>query len=36
VRGGLGTAVMSTTQGMMTDRESRKRQVGGEVICYIW
>ncbi|MBI3596105.1 MAG: 30S ribosomal protein S8 [Nitrospirae bacterium] len=36
VRGGLGTAVISTTQGMMTDRESRKRQVGGEVICYIW
>jgi small subunit ribosomal protein S8 len=36
VRGGLGTAVMSTTQGMMTDHESRKRQVGGEVICYIW
>ena len=36
VRGGLGVAVMSTTQGVMTDRESRKRAVGGEVICYIW
>jgi len=36
VRGGLGMAVISTPQGIMTDRESRKRQIGGEVICYIW
>jgi len=36
VRGGLGMAVVSTPQGMMTDQESRKRQVGGEIICYIW
>lgn len=36
VRGGLGMAVVSTPQGMMTDQESRKRQMGGEVICYIW
>ena len=36
VRGGLGMAVVSTPKGMMTDQESRKRQMGGEVICYIW
>lgn len=36
VRAGTGMAVMSTTQGMMTDRESRQRGVGGEVICHIW
>jgi small subunit ribosomal protein S8 len=36
VRGGLGMAVLSTPQGIMTDRESRKRQIGGEVICHIW
>ncbi|MBI3610638.1 MAG: 30S ribosomal protein S8 [Nitrospirae bacterium] len=36
VRGGLGMAVLSTTKGMMTDRESRKQQMGGEVICFIW
>lgn len=36
VRGGLGVAVVSTTQGIMTDRESRKRNLGGEVICFIW
>lgn len=36
VRGGLGMAVLSTTQGVLSDRETRKRQLGGEVICYIW
>jgi len=36
VRGGLGMAVLSTPQGILTDRESRKRQIGGEVVCYIW
>jgi small subunit ribosomal protein S8 len=36
VRGGLGIAVISTPQGLMTDRESRKRNVGGEVLCMIW
>lgn len=36
VRGGLGLAILSTTQGMFSDRESRKRGVGGEVICYVW
>lgn len=36
VRGGLGIAVISTPQGLMTDRESRKRNVGGEVLCMVW
>src|SRR5690606_12193954 len=33
VLGGLGVAVLSTSQGLMTDREARKRNVGGEVLC---
>ena len=36
VLGGLGVAVLSTSQGLMTDREARKRSVGGEVLCYVW
>ena len=36
VLGGLGVAVLSTSQGLMTDREARKRKVGGEVLCYVW
>ena len=36
VRGGLGVAVVSTSQGLMTDREARKRNVGGEVLCFVW
>jgi len=36
VMGGLGVAVLSTSQGLMTDREARKRKVGGEVLCYVW
>ncbi len=36
VRGGLGVAVLSTRQGLMTDREARKRNVGGEILCYVW
>ncbi|MGC8626103.1 MAG: 30S ribosomal protein S8 [Acidimicrobiales bacterium] len=36
VSGGLGVAVLSTSQGLMTDREARKRRVGGEVLCYVW
>ena len=36
VLGGLGTAIISTSQGVMTDRDARKRGVGGEVIAYIW
>jgi len=36
VLGGLGTAIISTSRGIMTDQEARKLGVGGEVICYIW
>ena len=36
VLGGLGTAVISTNKGVITDREARKLGVGGEVLCYIW
>src|SRR5687767_13213242 len=36
VLGGLGVAVLSTSQGLMTDREARKRKVGGEILCFVW
>lgn len=36
VLGGLGIAVISTSKGIMTDKEARKEGLGGEVICYIW
>lgn len=36
VLNGLGTAVISTSKGIVTDKEARKLGVGGEVICYIW
>ncbi len=36
VLGGLGTAVISTSKGLMTDKNARKQGLGGEVICYIW
>ena len=36
VLSGLGTAVLSTSKGVITDREARKLKIGGEVICYIW
>lgn len=36
VLGGLGTAIISTSSGIMTDKEARKQQIGGEVLCYIW
>ncbi len=36
VLGGLGVAVVSTSQGLMTDREARRRKVGGEILCYVW
>ena len=35
VLGGLGVAILSTSQGIMTDKEARKRRIGGEVICHI-
>ncbi len=36
VLGGLGIAIISTSQGVVTDREARKMDLGGEVICYVW
>ena len=36
VLGGLGTAIVSTNAGVITDKEARKQGVGGEVLCYIW
>jgi small subunit ribosomal protein S8 len=36
VLGGMGIAVLSTNQGLMTDREARQRKVGGEVLCHVW
>lgn len=36
VLGGIGTAVLTTSRGVMTDREARKNNVGGEVLCYVW
>ena len=36
VRGGMGTAVLSTSRGVMSDREARAAHVGGEVLCQIW
>ena len=34
--GGLGIAIISTSKGVMTDKEARKNAVGGEVLCYVW
>lgn len=36
VFGGLGVAIISTSQGLMTDRQARKSNVGGEIVAYIW
>ena len=36
VLGGLGTAIISTNKGVVTDKEARKLGVGGEVLCYVW
>ena len=36
VLGGLGVAVLSTSHGLMTDKEARQRRVGGEILCYVW
>ena len=36
VLGGLGIAVISTSKGLMTDKQARKEGLGGEVLCYIW
>jgi len=36
VLGGLGVAVVSTSEGLMTDVQARKKNIGGELICYVW
>lgn len=36
VMGGLGIAIVSTSAGVMTDREARQQHIGGEVLCYVW
>lgn len=36
VLGGLGIAILSTSKGVMTDKDARRSHVGGEVICYVW
>ncbi|BAZ45038.1 ribosomal protein S8 [Chondrocystis sp. NIES-4102] len=36
VLGGIGIAIVSTSRGVMTDREARRQGVGGEILCYVW
>ncbi len=36
VRGGMGVAILSTAKGVMTDQESRRAGLGGEVLCHVW
>jgi small subunit ribosomal protein S8 len=36
VLGGLGVAIISTSSGLLTDRQATKRRVGGEVLAYVW
>jgi small subunit ribosomal protein S8 len=36
VRGGMGVAVLSTSEGVMTGTQARKKNIGGELICYVW
>jgi len=36
VLGGIGIAIISTSSGIMTDREARRLGLGGEVLCYVW
>lgn len=36
VRGGLGVAVVSTSEGLMTGTQARKKNLGGELVCYVW
>ena len=36
VRGGLGVAVLSTSEGLLTDVQARRKNLGGELICYVW
>jgi len=36
VRGGLGVAVLSTSEGVLTDVQARRKNLGGELLCYVW
>lgn len=36
VRGGLGVAIVSTSEGLFTDTQARKKNLGGELLCYVW
>ncbi|MBC8364563.1 MAG: 30S ribosomal protein S8 [Actinobacteria bacterium] len=36
VQGGLGVAVVSTSRGLMSGREARRRKIGGEILCFVW
>ena len=36
VLGGMGVAIVSTSRGVMSDREARRQNIGGEVLCYVW
>jgi small subunit ribosomal protein S8 len=36
IRGGMGVAILTTSRGVMTDRQARRMGVGGEVLCYVW
>lgn len=36
IQGGMGVAIVSTSSGMMTDKDARKRKIGGEVVCTVW
>ncbi len=36
IRGGIGVSILSTSTGVMTDREARRRNVGGEILCKVW
>ena len=36
VLGGIGIAIVSTSSGIMTDREARRKGIGGEILCYVW
>nr|YP_008965594.1 ribosomal protein S8 [Phelipanche purpurea]CDH98341.1 ribosomal protein S8 [Phelipanche purpurea] len=36
ILGGMGVVILSTSRGIMTDREARLKRIGGEILCYIW
>jgi small subunit ribosomal protein S8 len=36
VLGGMGIVILSTSQGILTDREARQKKIGGEILCYVW